>query len=164
MKKAFILGLFGIVTFILASTAFGMDKATPQEVKAKVEEAVKLIQEKGEDAYPIIRDKNGPFVWKDSYVFISRLEGTMLVHINNKLEGRNMMGSKDATGKLFHAGMVDVLNAKPTGTWYDYQWVKPGEKTPSPKVSYLMQVPGTDVFAGAGVWDVTMEDIKKAGM
>ena len=164
MKKAFVLVLFSLVTVFLSSSAFAMDKATPQEVKAKVEEAVKLIQEKGDAAYPIIRDKNGPFVWKDAYVFISKLEGTMLVHINGKLEGRNMMGSKDATGKLFHAGMVDALNASPTGTWYEYQWVKPGEKTPSPKVSYLQIVPGTDIFAGAGVWDVTLEDIKKAGM
>ena len=162
MKKTLLLALSGIVALVLSSNALAMDKATPQEVVAKVKEAVKLIAEKGGAAYPIIRDKNGPFVWKDTYVFVGDLEGNMLVHINSKLEGRNMMGAKDANGKLFHAELINGVKKSPDGFWLEYQWVKPGEKTPSPKVSYHEIVPGTNIFAGAGVWDVTLDQVKQA--
>ena len=161
MKKKFLLALIGIVALVLSSNAYGMDKATPQEVVAKVKEAAQLIAEKGSDAYPIIRDKNGSFVWKDTYVFVGDMEGNMLVHINGKLEGRNMMGAKDATGKLFHAELINGVKNSPDGFWLEYQWVKPGEKTPSSKVSFHILVPGTNIFAGAGVWDVTLDQVKQ---
>jgi hypothetical protein len=161
MRKALLLVLSGIVALVLSSNAFGVEKATPEEVIAKVKEAVKLIGEKGDAAYPIIRDKNGPFVWKDTYVFVGDMEGNMLVHINSKLEGRNMMGAKDASGKLFHAELINGLKKSPDGYWLEYQWVKPGEKTPSPKVSFHMVVPGTNILAGAGVWDVTLDQVKQ---
>lgn len=161
MKKVMLLAV-GIFALVCSSAAFGEDKATPDEVVAKVKQAVQLIKEKGADAYPIIRDKNGSFVWKDTYVFVGDLEGNMLVHINGKLEGRNMMGAKDATGKLFHAELVNGVKKDPEGFWMEYQWVKPGQTQPSPKVSYHMMVPGTNVFAGAGVWDITLDQVKQA--
>jgi methyl-accepting chemotaxis protein len=91
------------------------------------------------------------------------MEGTMLVHINPKLEGKNLMGAKDASGKLFQAEITNGVKTSPAGNWVEYQWVKPGETNPSKKVSYTEAVPNTKVYAGAGVWDVTLEEIKKAG-
>lgn len=161
MKKTFVAALLGIFALILSSNAFAAEKATPEEVMAKVKEAVKLISEKGEAAYPIIRDPKGPFVWKDSYIFVGDLDGRMLVHINPKLEGKNLIGAKDASGKLFQAEMINGVKASPTGNWIEYQWVKPEEKTASQKVSYTIAVPNTTVYAGAGVWDVSLEEVKK---
>ena len=161
MKKMFVAALLGIFALILTSNAFCADKATPEEVMAKTKEAVKLISEKGEAAYPIIRDPKGPFVWKDSYVFVQDLEGNMLVHINPKLEGKNLMSAKDASGKLFQTEMVNGVKASPNGSWIEYMWVKPGEKDASKKVSFCMLVPNTKIYAGAGVWDVSLADIKK---
>jgi cytochrome c len=161
MRKASLLVLCGIFTLVLSSNSFGAEKATSEEVVAKVKEAVKLISEKGDAAYPIIRDKSGPFVWKDTYVFVGDMDGNMLVHINGKLEGKNMMGAKDATGKLFHAELINGVKKSPDGFWLEYQWVKPEEKTPSPKVSFHMLAPGTNVFAGAGIWDATLDQVKK---
>lgn len=162
MRKTLLATLVGIGLIIASSSAFSVEKATPEEVIEKVKQAVKLIEEKGEAAYPIIRDKNGPFIWKDTYVFVGDLDGNLLVHINNKLEGKNMMGAKDASGKLFHAELVNGLKKKPDGYWNEYQWVKPGEKDPSQKVSYQLVVPNKAVFAGAGVWDVTLSQVKQA--
>jgi hypothetical protein len=55
--------------------------ATKEEVVAKCEAAGKLIQEKGvEVASQTIGDKEGPFVWKDTYVFLMDLDGKMLAH------------------------------------------------------------------------------------
>ena len=40
-----------------------------------------MVTAKGvEEASRIIGDANGPFVWKDSYVFLMNLDGKMIAH------------------------------------------------------------------------------------
>ncbi|MDA8133582.1 MAG: cache domain-containing protein [Desulfobacteraceae bacterium] len=164
MKKTFVAALLGIFALVLSSGAFAEEKATPQEVVAKVKEAAKLISEKGEAAYPLIRDPKGSFVWKDNYIFAQNLDGTMIVHINPKLEGKNMLGVKDADGKLFSNEMINGVKASPDGFWIEYKWAKPGEKDASKKVAFCVLAPKTEIFVGAGVWDMGLDDIKKAGL
>lgn len=166
MKKTRWIGL-GYVLLIVSlvmGTAWAGESATPQEVVQKVKEAVKLIQDKGQEAaFQVLSDKNSPFVWKNSYVVVSDMTGKMLVHpINAKLIGVNVKGLKDANGKLFQAEMDNLASTKGSG-WVDFMWVKPGEKTPSPKVSYVMAVPGTNLVCNAGVYDITKQEAEKAG-
>jgi len=42
-------------------------------------------------------------------------------------------------------------------------WPKPGEKTPSLKVSYgkLLNVEGEDLILGCGIYDVPPEEVQK---
>ena len=163
MKKIQVFIWFFVIAFCFSGISFAGEKATIAEVAQKVKEAVNLIKEKGDGAYPIIRDKKGPFVWKGCYLFVGDLEGRLLVHpMNNKLEGRNMMGSKDVKGKLFHAALVKGVKESPEGAFEDYWWIKPGEKKASPKVSFLMLVPGKDIFVGGGLYDITIAEAKKA--
>ncbi len=134
--------------------------ATPMEVMDKVQAAVKLIGDEGLDAaLPKIRDKNGPFVWKDSYVVVSHMDGTWLVHpYSPDMEGKNQLGTKDAKGKLFEVEMREVI--KDTGSgWVDYYWTKPNKLTPSYKVTYVLKVPGKDVLCYAGIYDLRKEDV-----
>jgi signal transduction histidine kinase len=58
--------------------------------------------------------------------------------------------------------MNEVAKTKGAG-WVDYMWPKPGEKTPSLKVSYvkLVKVDGEDIVVGCGVWDVPPEEVAK---
>ena len=146
---------------VMAAPAFATEKATPREVMQKVQEAVNLIKEKGpEVAFPIIRDKNGPFVWKDSYVVVTTLNGKMLVHpYVPKLEGREMAQAKDAKGKLFQAELDNLVQKQGSG-WIEFWWVKPDEKSPSQKVSFGMSVPGQDVMCNAGVYDLSLKDVQ----
>ena len=47
----------------------------------KCHEAAALINTKGlEEAIKVIGDPKGPFVWKDSYVFLMNFDGKMLAH------------------------------------------------------------------------------------
>jgi cytochrome c len=148
----------------LSAGAFAADeRATPAEVVQKVNEAVTLVQAKGEAAFDTFRDKNGPFIWKDSYLFVQDIEGNMYMHpFNPKLEGMNMIGAKDANGKLFIAEQIDVVKGPSGQGWTEYSWVKPGEKAPSPKVSFLKKVPGTKFFVGAGLFDFSKAEAEKA--
>jgi cytochrome c len=164
MKKT--IGLMVCLAFLATTSTVAFaagDHATPSEVVQKVNEAVALIQKKGEAAFDTFRDKKGPFVWKGSYLFVQDIDGNMLMHpYNRRLEGRNMMGVKDARGKLFTAEQVAIAKSPSGQGWVDYWWVKPGEKTASPKVSFIERVPGTKYFVGAGIFDMTKQEAENA--
>ena len=153
-----------LLTAVCVSGAIASEKATPAEIIQKVKEAVKLVQEKGEEeAFTVFRDKKGPFVWKDSYLFVIDFDGIMRMHpYVSKLEGRNQLAVKDVNGKMFNAESMAIAKGPGHG-WMDYYWVKPGEKKASPKVAYIMAVPGKNMFIGAGVYDITKAEAEKAG-
>lgn len=156
-----LVGLVFMVT-LQAGVLAADERATPAEVVRKVNEAVTLMQAKGEAALDTFRDKNGPFIWKDSYLFVIDVEGNMRMHpINPKLEGINMIASKDSKGSLFISEQIAIVNGPSGQGWMEYWWVKPGEKEASPKTSFVKKVPGTKYFIGAGLFDYSKEKAEK---
>ena len=128
--------------------------ATKEEVVAKCEAAAKMVQEKGvEQAGPVIGDKQGPFVWKDTYVFLMDLDGKMIAHpIKPELTERDtLVEVKDTDGKPLFVEFVEVAGKQCSG-WVDYMWPKPGEDKPAAKSSYIFRVEGTPYFVGAGIY------------
>lgn len=155
MKKRILTSMLIVcVSIVFAGFAVAADKATKDECMAKCKEAAAMVKEKGLEAtLETINDKNGPFVWKDTYVFCLDLDKTCNVAhpIKPKLIGKNLMAAKDANGKLFFAEFINVAKGKGEG-WVSYMWPKPGEKTPSPKLAYVYKVPGQNVAMLAGIY------------
>ena len=87
-----------VVELCLAGNVFA-ESATKDECVAKCEEAAQLVTDKGIDAaIAEINKKDGPFVWKDSYVFLMDLEGKMLAHpIKPDLIGKNLLETPGLT-------------------------------------------------------------------
>ena len=54
-----------------------MDEKFIADVVAR---ASKLVEKEGERAFSQLRDKAGPFVFMDTYVFVGRADGTELVN------------------------------------------------------------------------------------
>jgi signal transduction histidine kinase len=130
------------------------ETATKEEVIAKTQEAAKLVQEKGIDAaITTINDKGGPFVWKDTYVFLMNLDGKILAHpIKPELAERdNVLTVTDTAGKPIFVEFVEVASSKGEG-WVDYMWPKPGEEAPSAKTTYILRVADTPYVVGAGIY------------
>jgi cytochrome c len=153
LAKIFIVLVLSII--ICSGKSPAEEKATRSECEIKCKEAAKLITEKGLDAgLEVLNDKGGPFVWKDSYVWCIDLENGMnLSHaITPGLIGKNLMGIKDVNGKMFFAEFVEVAKNKGEG-WVAYAWPKPGEKNPSPKVTYVFRVPGKSLAMAAGIYE-----------
>ena len=145
-----------VLGMILGITSLGMagDGATKEEVMAKCLDAAKMIQKKGIDAaVTSIGDKKGPFVWKDTYVFLMDMDGKMLAHpIKPELTKRdNLVQVKDSAGKPLFLEFIELANSKGKG-WVNYMWPKPGEEKPSAKSSYIYRVPNTQYFVGAGIY------------
>jgi len=146
-----------------ACVASESTKATPQMIVDKVEKAAVLLQKEGKAAFPKFRGKDSEFIFAGTYVWIHDLSGIMRVHpVKYKMEGQNLVDLKDSNGKLFFIAMNDVAKTKGAG-WVEYMWPKPGEKTPSQKVSYvkLVKVDGEDLVLGCGVYDMAPEEVQK---
>jgi signal transduction histidine kinase len=146
---------FLVIAIGLAGTVFAQE-ATKDECVAKCKDAAQLIADEGlSAAITKINKANGPLVWKDSYVFLMDLDGTMLAHpIKPDLIGKNVLETPDKgpDKKLFFKDFVKVAKSPGEG-WVDYMWPKPGHNTPSKKRTYIYRVPGKDVFVGAGVYE-----------
>ncbi|MBI5420181.1 MAG: cache domain-containing protein [Deltaproteobacteria bacterium] len=155
MKKTVFFASAMLLSLCLAGGALA-DSATKEECVAKSKEAAQMILDKGTDeAIKEINNKTGKFVWKDTYVFLMDLEGTMVAHpMSPGLIGKNLLDMKDkgTEGKLLFKEFVEVAKTKGEG-WVDYMWPKPGEQTPSKKISYIYRVPGKDLLVGAGIYE-----------
>jgi hypothetical protein len=165
MRKIFAVVALTLLNVALPSVAVGQDHATAEEVVAKVREAASTLSKTG-DLTPFTQ-KQGPWVWKDTYVFVNDCS-TKLVAANpvkSAQVGENFGSLKDTRGKTLYPDPEAFCNAakKPSGNWIEYWWPKPGQKEGSRKVSYYLNAPGTPYVVGAGVYDdkATIEELSK---
>jgi hypothetical protein len=67
-SKIFAIVAVALLSVALCTVAVGQDQATAQEVVAKVREAASALSKTGDLAQ--FNQKQGPWVWKDTYIFI----------------------------------------------------------------------------------------------
>jgi signal transduction histidine kinase len=126
-----------------------MDRAFIEDL---VDRASALVATQGRQAFDGLRDKAGAFVFMDTYVFVTAPDGTELVNpAQPSLEGTNLMGARDVTGKLAVREYITAA-MRDGAAWVDYHWYRPGENTPTRKESYVRRVDAADgtFIVGAG--------------
>jgi len=142
------------ISFLSNNIYGGHQAATKEECVVKCHKAAALINSRGlEKAIQIIADPKGPFVWKDSYVFLMDLDGAMLAHpFKPELtQKKHCLLITDPTGKALFVHFVNIARNNKEG-WVKYMWPKPGENTPRKKITYIYKVPNKELFVGAGVY------------
>ncbi len=140
--------------------------ATPAMIVKKAKEAAALVAKQGRAAFPKFKGKDSPFIFGGTYIWIHNLDGQMLMHpIKPGMEGKVMLNLRDKNGKFFFVEMNKMVTEKGSG-WSEYVWPKPGEKDVSPKISFVQLVKhgGESFVLGCGAYDITLEDVKKAGV
>jgi hypothetical protein len=141
---------------LLTGLTVAGEKATKEECVAKSKEAAKMIQEKGLDvALETLNSKEGPFVWKDSYVFCVEEETARLLAspvVPKRIIGVSMKDYMDPDGKKIFQEFLELAKTKGEG-WVDYLHAKKPGETPLQKTSYIYKVPGENVIVGAGVYE-----------
>jgi signal transduction histidine kinase len=128
-----------------------MDKAFIEDI---VNRAAELVNANGEKAFTALRDKTGPFVFMDTYVFVDSPDGIELVNpAQPSMEGKNLIDVKDVNGKLVVREYIDAAMKKGSG-WVDYYWYKPGENEAGLKHTYVRKVKyGKETYiVGAGLY------------
>lgn len=128
-----------------------MDKSFIEDV---VRRAATLIAERGEAAFEQLRDKTGPFVFMDTYVFVDSTDGTELVNpVFPSLEGRNLIDLNDLQGNAVIRNQIAVA-MKEGSAWLELQWYRPGDNTPARKLTLVKKVQsGQDTYiVGSGIY------------
>jgi signal transduction histidine kinase len=123
-------------------------------VEDLVNSAAVLVAERGKDAFGQLRDKTGPFVFMDTYVFVDTVDGVELVNpAQPSLEGMNLIDLKDVNGKAVAREYIAAA-MKEGAAWVEYSWYKPGHNTPARKLAYVRKVQsGQDTYiVGSGLY------------
>jgi signal transduction histidine kinase len=134
---------------LVGGTALAADSATKDEAVAMVKKAVAAIKSEGGDkAYAEISNKKGPFVDRDLYIVVYRLDGTVLAHgANEKLVGTDQIAAKDVDGKEFVKERVELAKKEPS-FWQNYKYLDPVTKKVEPKEMYCEKLNDTAVCGG----------------
>jgi len=132
------------------------NSATVAECIEMSKQAAEMILQDKDSALAEISNKNGKFVWKDSYVFAMNLKGKMLAHpmMPGLMKMKSLLSTPDKNPKepkMLFVDFVVLAGTKGEG-WVDYMWPKPGSTTPMKKETYIYRVPGTSIFVGAGIY------------
>jgi cytochrome c len=140
-----------VILFMVVGLAYAQDRGSSAEAKALLDKAVAFYKANGQEkAFAAFNDSKGQFVSKDLYIFALDVNGKILSHgANAGLIGKDMIGTKDADGKLFMKEMVETAKTKGKGT-VDYKWENPKTKIVEQKSSYVEKVDG--VVLGCGYY------------
>ena len=146
-----LLVLMGFTTIVSAEEA-----VTRDEIMEMCEAAAELVLKDKDAAIAEIGDKDGRFVWKDTYVFLMDMEGNMLAHpmIPQLTEKGSLLDvtdkNKDNPKKIF-VEFVKIAEKNGDG-WLWYKWPRPNSREPADKFTYIHRVGFTDMFVGAGMY------------
>ncbi len=157
--KIFACMTVALLSVALCTVAVGQEKATAQEVIAKVKEAASTLSKTGDVAQ--FNQKQSPWVWKDTYIFAEDCDKkVMAAHpMRPDLVGKDLSSIKDAKGNsLFPDPEVFCKSVKQrrsgiwhSGLWSVYWWPKPGETVASRKLTFHLNAEGTSFVVSSGV-------------
>lgn len=146
-------GLFGAVSLAFSQSSPPTSERADQ-VKALVNKAALLIDNKGKAAFAEFRTKDSEWFHGETYLFAYDLHGNVLLNpAFPTREGTNVTGQKDAKGKLLHDAIIRVAETEGSG-WVDYMFPKPGQTQPSQKWAYVkaVKVDGIPALVASGFY------------
>jgi len=150
-----IIGIAGamavMMTVLVAGTVMADDSTA---VKALVEKGVVMAVVEGEKAVlKAIGNSKGPFIKGDLYLFAGPLDKiTLSAHpYEHELVGKDLSTFRDNHGNFMNFEFVKIALTAGAG-WTEYWWPKPGATKASLKKTYVMKVPGKDMFIGGGYY------------
>ena len=126
----------------------------PCFVAQQVDNAVRLLQAEGLNGFGALRDRLGPFIWKDAYVYVFGYDGIMYVNPGKPLlEGINVIKLMDESGVKPFVEMLEAAEPQ-QGRWVEYFWPKPAEHRARKKHAYVkrISIDGKDYVVGCGLY------------
>ena len=89
------------------------------------------------------------------YVWVLDSKGNYVVSKDGKRDGQNIMGAKDADGRLFIKDIIEKALKSPEGDIFDsdYLWKNEGDETARTKLSKVVYFKPWDWIIGAGTFE-----------
>ncbi len=92
------------------------------------------------------------------YFWINDMDTVMVMHpLKPELNGKDISGVEDPTGKRLFAEAVNVCGKKGEG-FVEYMWPRPGHDEPVSKISYVKRFEAWDWVIGTGVYVESAEE------
>lgn len=166
MKKQLGFGLIvaAITVLGLAGGAVSGERATREEVVAKVGDAAKMIRDIGRDA--AIKKMTGPrhaFVWKNAHIFLMEAEsGILLAHKNQAALGYQMRDYTDAEGGHPYADVLEFAKKNDSG-WKTYMGKLRSGKSQVLKHSYYLKLADENIILCSAYYPTNYTEKNPAG-
>lgn len=124
-------------------------RVTPQEAEAMVKKGVAHIKANPRDkAMAELSDKSGPFVDRELYLTVYKMDGTAIAHgANAKFIGKNMIELRDANGKEHIRERLELVKTR-SSFWQDFTFLNPLNKKIEPKQMYCEKADDLVVCGG----------------
>lgn len=123
-------------------------------IEELVDSAVTEYEAQGTNAFALIRQPDGPFRFRDFYIFVDTPQHVELVNpAFPSVEGQDFSDVKGADGRYFVREYIAKALTDGAG-WTEYEWPRPGETAPSKKRTFTRKAEydGTVVIIGAGLY------------
>ena len=152
-----------ILAAVIIISASGLVMAADDQAakaKALVEKGVRMAVADGEEKTLIaIGDPKGPFIYGELYLFAGPLDMIALsAHpYRPALVGRDLSKFKNSQMFSFIADFGKIAREDGAG-WVEYMWPKPGANEPSLKRTYIMKVPGKNLYIGCGFYPAPVKE------
>src|SRR5690554_1225309 len=153
----------GIGDEAVAGFSADMEASKRQELKNYIELArtsiAHLYKQPGsandpeikEQAWNILRQLRFDDSGSPGYMFAYDTSGVSVMHgVKPALEGKNLWGFKDPTGKFLIRELVQV--ARNGGGYVPYEWENESTKQVAPKLGYAEMIPEWNIMIGTGFW------------
>lgn len=129
-----------------------MEEAFIEDV---VNRASRLVAQRGSAAFPVLRDRKGPYYFMDTYVFVTSPAGVELVNpAQPGLEGKHILSERDIQGFEMVKSYIEVAKKEETG-WVSYYWYKPENNQVARKYTFVRAVAHKKKMyvVGAGLYE-----------
>ena len=137
-------------TALGASVAMAAEqRVTPKEAEALVKKGVISIKAGPRDkVLAEMSDKTGPWVDRELYLTVYKMDGTALAHgANAKFVGKNMIDLRDGNGKEHIRERMEMAKTK-NAFWQDFTFINPVNKKMEPKQMYCERTDDMLVVCG----------------
>ena len=125
-----------------------VEQLSPTRVKITVEVPFADLKPSMDKAYAEIDDPKGPFVDRDLYIVVCRMDGLVLAHGADKTRiGVNVLRDKDVDGKEFVKERMELAKSE-SSFWQSYKFLNPVTRTIEPKQMYCERLNDTVVCGG----------------
>ena len=139
--------------YVVGSSSYTL-KMSKKFITDIVDSSAALIEKKGRKAFKILRDKRSKYRFKNTYVFVTKADGTEVINPGMpKLKDTDLIDVQDVSCKYLVKEYIRATEKNGTA-WIEYVWPKPGDNTPYPKTTYVRKVSidGDTYIVGAGYY------------
>jgi len=143
-----------LITLALCLGTVFAGEAEKTKAEALIKKGAQFIKDNGKEAaLKAFNDPKGAFVEGELYIFAYDMDDVCLALYSKPAQiGKDLSDITDADGKQFFKDFHKVIESKTGSGWVEYKWINPITKKIQDKQSFVMKIPGQNMYIGCGIY------------